>query len=143
MSAIVQAPTKSLEKQLSELPKQELLHRLVATKDLARKHRVKERAAHGGKVVLGAILAGVGGVTAGVIETKLPFIPKTKVRTTLAVGSALSALCAINFFGNGPSSMTSHYLNDLAKGLIGSGASEHTKSFLVSRGVKVSAPPNS
>jgi hypothetical protein len=138
-TAIVKDKPQTIERALAELPKGELVQRLVMAKGLAKKHRIQERAAHGGKVVLGAVLAGVGGAAAGLIDTKLPYIPKTKVRTTLALGGALSALAALNFFGTGVTSATSHYINDLAKGLIGAGTAEHTKSFLVNRGAKVAA----
>lgn len=139
MSSIVAAPSGSLEKKLSDLPKGELVKKLASMKTLANKHRVKERAVHGGKVILGATLSAVGGGVAGLVTAKLPFIPKTRIRTDLAGGAILSALCAANFFGNGATSATSHYINDLAKGMIGAGTSEYVKSFLVARGVKVAA----
>jgi hypothetical protein len=112
-------------------PKGEIIQKFVKLRQSMAKHRVKERAKHGANVLVGAALAGVGGVVSGGLSHKMPVIPKTQVRTDLALGGALSLAAAANLFDG-----VDTQVNDIAKGLIGAGLSRMTESFLIAHAKK-------
>ena len=97
--------------------KGDLVQMVSRMRSAAARHRVKERAKHGAKMLVGSTLAGVGGGVAAFLQVKFPNVPKTNIPSDLALGSALSAAAAINLFDG-----VDEQVNDFAKGLIGAGA---------------------
>lgn len=120
--------------QLSRQSSGKLAHQLHNMKELAKKHRVKERAQHGAKVLVGVAMAAAGGVVAGGLQLKMPTIPRTKLRTDLSLGAALAAAAAGGLFGD-----MDHQMADMAKGLVGAGMAGASSNFLQAHGVVKSA----
>lgn len=115
------------------MSKTEALEKLARLRGYMAKNRVKEKAAHMAKTGIGGILAAAGGGTAGLLAIKLPFVPKTKVRSDLAVGVLGLGAAALGEMFLGLE--VSNGVADYSKGLIGSGVSRHTEAFLRSKGI--------
>lgn len=115
------------------ITKTEALEKLARLRTYMSKNRVREKAAHAAKTGIGGALAAVGGVAAGGLAVKLPFVPRTKVRSDLALGTIgiLAAAAGEMLLGY----EVSNGVADVAKGLIGSGVSRHTEDLLRSKGV--------
>jgi len=94
----------------------------------------KETAKHAGKTIVSGIAAGAGGALAGGLAVKMPHVPKTKIRTDLALGGAIGAACAVGMFDE-----HSEHVAALAHGLIGYGTGDATKTALLARGMKQAA----
>jgi hypothetical protein len=115
------------------ISKTEALEKLARLRTYMANNRVKEKAHHAAKTGIGGALAAVGGAGAGLLAVKLPFVPKTKVRSDLALGTLglLAAAAGEMFLGV----EVSNSVADVSKGLIGSGVSRHTEDLLISKGV--------
>jgi hypothetical protein len=94
----------------------------------------KATAKHAGVTVVCGVLASVGGATAGLLAVKLPHVPKTKVRTDLALGAAIGAATAAGMFDEHAQMVAA-----LAHGLLGYGTGDATKQKLLASGMKQAA----
>lgn len=117
----------------SGISKTEALEKLARLRTTLANARVKEKAQHAVKTGMGGVLAAAGGATAGVLAVKMPFVPRTKIRSDLAAGTVglLVAAAGEMFLGVELSNAAADY----SKGLIGSGVSRHTEDLLISKGV--------
>ena len=96
--------------------------------------RHKEKAKHAGTTILQGVLASAGGASAGVLAVKFPHLPKTKVRTDLAVGMVIGGVCAMGLLDE-----TSAFGAAFAQGLLGYGVGDVTKTALLAHGWKQAA----
>jgi hypothetical protein len=117
---------------LTELPKSELVHRYLAkvhhVRHLATKH--KAEAQRIGTHLVQSTTAAVVGFAAGGLELKLRTIPKTKIRTDLALAFLLSGANAFNVFEAG-----SVIAQSAADALTGHGMGRFGEELLKKHGV--------
>lgn len=88
---------------LQELPKSELVHKVLAHASHARHLAVKHKGEMKriGTHLVQSTTAAVVGLGCGGLELKLPHIPKTKVRTDLALASLLALANVFDVFDAG------------------------------------------
>jgi hypothetical protein len=119
-------------KSLAEKSKTDLLKHVMSIKNGLTRH--KDKAKHGFTTLAHAALASVGGGAAGVLAVKMPHIPKTKVRTDLAVGGLVGIVAAAGLLDES-SAMAAAF----AQGLLGYGVGDATKTALLAHGWKQAA----
>ncbi len=117
---------------LAEKSKTDLMKHVMSIKNGLTKH--KEKAKHGMTTFVQSVLASAGGASAGVLAVKLPHLPKTKVRTDLAVGTIIGTVCALGLLDE-----TSTFGAAFAQGLLGYGVGDVTKTALLAHGWKQAA----
>jgi len=94
----------------------------------------KATAKHAGVTVIGGLLASAGGGVAGVAAVKMPHLPKTKIRTDLAVGTAIAVGVAMGVFDE-----HSQHVGAFAQGMLGYGTGDAVKQAMLAKGVKQAA----
>jgi hypothetical protein len=117
---------------LAEKSKTDLLKHVMSIKNGLTKH--KEKAKHGFTTLAHAALASAGGGTAGVLAVKMPHIPKTKIRTDLAIGGLVGLAAAAGVLDE-----ASALAGAFAQGLLGYGVGDATKTALLAHGWKQAA----
>lgn len=117
---------------LAEKSKTDLMKHVMSIKSGLTRH--KEKAKHAGTTVLQGVLASAGGATAGVLAVKVPHLPKTKVRTDLAIGTVVGIVAAAGLLDE-----TSPFAAAFAQGMLGYGVGDMTKTALLAHGWKQAA----
>jgi hypothetical protein len=117
---------------LQELPKSELVHKVLAHATHARHLAVKHKGElkRIGTHVAQSTTAAVVGFAAGGLELKLRTIPKTKVRTDLALATLLAAANVFDVFDAG-----APLAQSAADALTGHGMGRFGEAFLQKHGV--------
>lgn len=117
---------------LHQKGRHELIRHVMSIRNGIAKH--KASAKHAGVTVIGGLLASAGGGAAGVAAVKMPHLPKTKIRTDLAVGTAIAVGVAMGVFDE-----HSQHVGAFAQGMLGYGTGDAVKQALLARGVKQAA----
>lgn len=117
---------------LREKGRHELIRHVMNIRSGLAKH--KQSAKHAGVTVIGGVLASAGGGVAGALAVKFPHVPKTKIRTDLVVGTAISLGVAVGLFDE-----HSQHVGAFAQGMLGYGTGDTVKQALLAKGVKQAA----
>jgi hypothetical protein len=117
---------------LREKGRHELIRHVMNIKSGIAKH--KQVAKHAGVTVVCGLLASAGGAAAGLAAVKMPHLPKTKIRTDLALGAVIGAATAAGMFDE-----HAPMVGAVAHGLIGYGTGDAVKAKLLASGVKQAA----
>jgi hypothetical protein len=117
---------------LAEKSKTDLMKHVMSIKSGLTRH--KEKAKHAGTTILQGVLASAGGASGGVLAIKFPHLPKTKIRTDLAIGGAIGVICAMGMLDE-----SSAFGAAFAQGLLGYGVGDMTKTALLAHGWKQAA----
>jgi hypothetical protein len=126
-AALANVPTH-----LHQKGRHELIKHVMNIRNGIAKH--KQSAKHAGATVIGGLMASAGGGVAGVAAVKMPHLPKTKIRTDLALGTAIAAGVALGVFDeHGP------HVAAFAQGMLGYGTGDSVKQALLAKGVKQAA----
>lgn len=118
---------------LQELPKSELVHKVLAhahsARHLAQKHKgeMKRIGTHFAQ----STTAAVAGIAAGGLQLKLRTIPKTKVRTDLVLATLLAGCNVFDVFDAG-----APIVQSAADALTGHGMGRMAEEFMLKHGVK-------
>jgi|SRR6185369_7940700 len=118
--------------ELQELPKSELVQKVLGhathARHLAAKHRgeIKRVGTHIAQSVTATVVGGV----CGVLQVKLPTIPKTKFRTDLLLASGLALANVFDVFDAG-----APLAQSAADALTGHGVGRFAEEFLRKHGV--------
>lgn len=126
-TALAHAPAHLVSK-----GRHELIRHVMNIKNGMAKH--KATAKHAGVTVVCGALAGVGGALAGLAAVKLPHVPKTKVRTDLALGAIIGVATAAGMFDEHAA-----MVGAVAHGLLGYGTGDAVKQKLLASGMKQAA----
>ncbi len=110
----------------------ELIRHVMNIRNGLQKH--KATAKHAGVTLVCSALASVGGATAGLLAVKLPHLPKTKVRSDLALGAVIGAATAAGLFDE-----HAPMVGAIAHGLLGYGTGDAVKQKLLAGGMKQAA----
>jgi len=110
----------------------ELIRHVMNIRNGMQKH--KAVAKHALVTVGCSAVAGVGGAAAGLAAVKMPHLPKTKVRTDLAVGAVVGLATAAGMFDEHAA-----WASALAHGFIGYGTGDVVKQKLLASGMKQAA----
>ena len=108
---------------VNEMPKSQLAQALIRARALQKAAR--EHTKQMGRAMVSQVLAGAGGATAGFLAVKMPLVPRTKVPTDLALGTALALGSALDMFDG-----ANDYVQAYAMGLIGAGTARETQKML-------------
>ncbi len=117
---------------LHQKGRHELIRHVMNIRNGVQKH--KAAAKHAGVTAVGSVVACAGGAAAGVAAVKLPFIPKTKIRTDLAVGTAIAVGVAMGVFDE-----HSQSVGAFAQGMLGYGTGDAVKKAMLAKGIKQAA----
>lgn len=126
-TALAHAPAHLVSK-----GRHELIRHVMNIKNGMAKH--KATAKHAGVTVICGTLAAAGGGLAGLAAVKMPHVPKTKVRTDLALGAVIGAATAAGLFDE-----HAPMVGAVAHGLLGYGMGDVVKAKLLASGVKQAA----
>lgn len=117
---------------LAQKGRHELLKHVMNIRQGMARH--KETAKHVGKTLIGTVVASAGGATGGALSVKVPHIPKTKVRTDLALGAVIGAATAAGVFDEHGSAVAA-----FAHGLLGFGVGDVVRAKMLAAGMKQAA----
>jgi hypothetical protein len=119
------------EQNLRELPKGELVHKILAAgqRRLAAVKRDKKLYKRMGLVALQGVVAGIAGGVAGGLEIKMPTLGKTPIRTDLLLATAISGMNMIDVFEEG-----TPLAQSASDALTGHGVGRMAEKFLRQRG---------
>ena len=118
---------------LQELPKSELVHKVLAhassARHIAQKHKgeLKRMGTH----VAQSATATLFGIAAGGLQLKAKTLPKTKIRTDLFLASLLAAANVFDVFDGG-----APLAQSAADALTGHGMGRMAEEFMLKHGVK-------
>ena len=126
-TALAKAPAH-----LAAKGRHELIRHVMNIRNGLAKH--KATAKHAGTTIVCGVLASAGGAAAGLLAVKMPHLPKTKVRTDLALGAAIGAATAVGLFDE-----HAPMVGALAHGLLGYGTGDAVKAKLLASGMKQAA----
>lgn len=126
-TALANAPAHLVQK-----GRHELIRHVMNIRNGMAKH--KATAKHAGVTVVCGILASAGGGLAGIAAVKMPHLPKTKIRTDLALGAAIGAATAVGLFDEHAPMVAA-----VAHGLLGYGTGDAVKAKLLASGMKQAA----
>ncbi len=124
--------TLAIPSHLQEKGRHELIRHVMNIRNGIAKH--KATAKHAGVTVIGGVLASAGGGVAGLAAVKMPHIPRTKFRTDLVIGTAISIGVAVGVFDE-----HSQHVGAFAQGMLGYGTGDAVKQALLAKGVKQAA----
>lgn len=117
---------------LAQKGRTELLKHVMNIRQGIQRH--KETAKHVGTTLVQAVVASAGGAAAGGLSVKFPHVPKTKVRTDLALGAVVGAATAAGVFDEHAATVGA-----FAHGLLGFGMGDVVRNKLLASGVKQAA----
>jgi hypothetical protein len=126
-TALAHAPAHLVQK-----GRHELIRHVMNIKNGMAKH--KAAAKHGLMTVACGAVASTAGALAGLAAVKMPHLPKTKVRTDLALGALVGTATALGLFDE-----AAQLAGAFAHGLLGYGTGDAVKQKLLASGMKQAA----